>query len=108
MPQIIVKGLDEKQMMTLAKTTSNTLGSICACDANWFVFESTNAYFINSDGEKFNQAVVQVHWFKRSQEIQDKVAGLLDKAIKDMGFDFTQISFHLFYEEAYYEDGEHF
>ncbi len=108
MPQIMIKGLDESQVKTLAKNTSEKLAEIVDCPADWFLYDSIPSKFYSHEGEELNQAVVAVHWFYREQPIQDLVATCLHNELKNLGFEFTQVSFSLFSKESYYEDGEHF
>ena len=40
--------------------------------------------------------------------MQDAAAAFLDATLKEKGYRGSQISFYLFREEDYYEDGQHF
>ncbi len=108
MPQIMIKGLEDFQVKTLAKNTSEKLSAIVDCPADWFLYDSAPAKFYSHTGEELKQAVIAVHWFQRSQDVQDAVASCIDNELKSLGFESTQISFSLFLKESYYEDGEHF
>ncbi len=108
MPQIIIKGLNEKEVISLAKATSEKLANICECPSDWFVYDSVPSKFFSCEGEEIKHAVVAVHWFKREQAVQDKVAICLDTEIKNLGFETSQVSFSIFEKEGYYEDGEHY
>ncbi len=108
MPQIMLKGLSENQVSTLAKNTSENLSKIVGCPADWFIFDSISSTIFSHTGEKSEQAIIAVHWFKREQEIQDKVALCLDKELEKLGFQDRQISFSVFLKECYYENGTHY
>lgn len=108
MPQIIVKGINEEQCCALAKTAAPQLAEICGCPADWFVFDLVPSKFFNADGATCHYPVVQVWWFRRTEDVQDKVAQCLHSTLADMDFCDDQISFHLFEERNYYENGESF
>lgn len=108
MPQIIVKGITEDQACNLAKAASPILGEICNCPADWFVFDLIPSKFFDESGAISHWPVVQTWWFARPQEVQDKVAVFLNDCFKKMGYPGSQISFHIFDGQAYYEDGQHY
>lgn len=106
MPQIIVKGITEEQCAALSVKAAQDLSKICGCPSDWFVFDLVPSRFFDQDGRTHHCPVVQVWWFKRPIEIQNKVAKYFDKEFKEMGFYCNQVSFHLFEPENYYENGE--
>lgn len=108
MPQIIVKGVTEKEAKALAADTCKTLGEICGCPSDWFVFDHIQSKFFDETGEIKHWPVVQVWWFERPQDVQDSVAAELNGYFKKLGYPGSQISFHIFGYSSYYEDGEHF
>ena len=108
MPQITVKGIKEDDVKVLAKNTSKQLADICSCPSDWFVYDYIPSKFYNDMGEEIVNPVVQVWWFEREQDVQDKVVACLDNEIKNLGYEFSQISFSVFYKSSYYENSEHF
>ncbi len=108
MPQIMIKGLNEKEVSSFAKNTSDKLAEIVGCPADWFIYDSISSKIYSNTGEEMKYAIISVHWFKREQEVQDKVTLCLDTELSNLGFEGTQISFSVFLEESYYEDGKHF
>lgn len=108
MPQIIVKGLTPTQAESLAVKAAPALGNICSCPADWFVFDLSPSKFFDENGPTSHWPVVQVWWFKRPVNVQDKVASYLNEEFKLLGFNGSQISFHIFNEADYYEDGQHY
>ena len=108
MPQIIVKGITEEQCAALSVKAAPQLAEICDCPSDWFVFDLVPSKFFTENGAVPHYPVVQVWWFSRPAEIQNKVAQLLHSIFTEMGFADNQISFHLFKECDYYENGENF
>ena len=107
MPQLIVKGIREDEVKVLAKSAAPDLADICNCPIDWFTFDYIPSKFYDFTGKEIVNPVIQVWWFERPQELQDKVAKCLDKHIKSFGYTFSQISFSIFYDESIYKDGEH-
>ena len=108
MPQIIVKGINEEQCAQLSVIAAPELAKICDCPSDWFIFDLVPSKFFNESGKIPHYPVVQVWWFSRPAEVQDKVAQLLHETFCDMDFADNQISFHLFEGKDYYENGESF
>ena len=106
MPQIIIKGITEEQCAALSVKAAPDLAKICNCPSDWFVFDLLHSRFYDENGRIKPTPVVQVWWFRRPMEIQDKVARYLHKQFESMGFYADQISFHIFEEDSYYENGE--
>ena len=108
MPQIIVKGTKPEETKQLAINTATQLGEIVDCPADWSVFEHRESRFFDFSGEIPHWPVVQVWWFARPQQVQDKVAKLLNNYFVSLGYPGSQISFHIFEYESYYEEGNNF
>lgn len=108
MPQIIVKGITSQQAENMSKECCKKLGEICGCPSDWFVFDRIESEFFDESGKIRHWPVVQVWWFERPQKVQDSVAQLLNGYFRNMGYPGSQISFHIFQTDAYYEDGAHF
>ena len=108
MPQIIVKGVNEQEIRSLAMDTAAKLGEIVDCPADWFVFDWQQTKFFDFSGEIKHWPVVQVWWFSRPQEVQDAVAKTLNDYFVGLGYPGSQISFHIFEYESYYEEGNNF
>lgn len=52
--------------------------------------------------------MVDVFWFDRGQEIQDKAAKIITKHINSIGYKSVDVIFHPLDKMKYYENGEHF
>lgn len=108
MPQIIVKGVKEEEVKKLSMECSPKLGEMCDCPSDWFVFDYIESKFFDETGLIKHWPVVQVWWFERPQEVQDKFAKCLNDYFVELGYTGSQISFHIFDENSYYEEGQHF
>ena len=103
---IIVKGITQEHCAELSVTSSAELANIIKCPSDCFVFDLIQSQFYDETSRIKPSPVVQVWWFERPMEIQDKVAKYLHNQFEKMGFYADQISFHIFEEDRYYENGE--
>ena len=106
MPQIIVKGITDEQCAALSVKAAPKLAEICGCPSDWFIFDLVPSRFFDENGRTHHCPVVQVWWFERPMDIQDKVAKYLNNQFSEMGYYCNQISFHIFEQDRYYENGE--
>lgn len=106
MPQLIIKGITEEQCAELSVKAAPGLSKICDCPSDWFVFDLIHSRFFDENGRIKHCPVIQVWWFKRPELVQDRVAHYLHNTLENMGFPHTQISFHVFDKNDYYEGGE--
>jgi hypothetical protein len=61
------------------------------------------------DGEVVEgNPVIEISWFDRGQEIQDKTAKIITKYIQLIGYTNVDIIFITLDENKYYENGVHF
>ena len=108
MPQIIVKGVKEEEMKEISMNCAPVLAKLCDCPDDWFVFDYVQSKFYDVTGEIKHWPVVQVWWFERPQQVQDSFAECIENRMRKLGYPGSQISFHIFKESAYYEEGQHF
>lgn len=78
------------------------------CPRDYFSLEVIQSVYVR-DGEIVDGApVVEVYWFDRGQEVQDKVAKIITKYINYIGYPEVDVIFFVLEESRYYENGEHF
>jgi hypothetical protein len=108
MPQLKVRGVELIRLCEMSKPMIDELEEVLKCPRNYFTIESINSTFI-MDGEiAMNYPVVEIDWFDRGQEIQDKVAKIVTNYIHKAGYESVDIIFTVLQEKKYYENGEHF
>ena len=108
MPALKLKSIDAKKALTISKNLIDELQELIQCPRNYFSIESTQSLFI-VDGE-FTEGppVVEVSWFDRGQEIQDKSAKIITKYVNSIGYENVDVIFHVLEGNRYYENGVHF
>ncbi|SHJ77042.1 DUF1904 domain-containing protein [Paramaledivibacter caminithermalis] len=108
MPQIKIRGIGAEKIRSISKELVDELTQIVGCPRDYFTIEciETTSIF---DGEVVETyPFIEVVWFDREQDIQDKVAKTLTKYVNQLGVKDLDIAFTLFQKNRYYENGEHF
>ena len=86
----------------------NELQELLQCPRDYFSLSAEQAIYIK-DGEIVEgDPVVEVSWFDRGQEVQDKAAKIVTKYINSLGHINVEVIFMVFEENRYYENGEHY
>lgn len=108
MPRIKIKGIKVEDICTVSKELIDELETLLTCPRDYFSLEHVNSTFIK-DGEIVSgYPFVEVAWFDRGQEIQDKAAKIITKFFNSVGYENLDIIFIMLKKESYYENGEHF
>ncbi|WP_027308999.1 DUF1904 domain-containing protein [Caloramator sp. ALD01] len=109
MPHLRFKGVEKETVKTISKDLVDNLQEIIGCPRDYFVLEVVNSDFI-FDGEEVKMyPFIEVAWFDRGSEVQDKVAKKITEKVKDAtGAETVDVVFVKYKENRYYENGEHF
>jgi len=108
MPILTLRAIKEHEAVSISRGLIDELEELLECPRDYFTLELRNSTFIK-DGDICNgYPMVDVSWFARGQEIQDKVAKIITKYIKELGYETVEITFHVLEEKLYYENGVHF
>lgn len=108
MPQIRFRGLNSKDVKAISKELVNNLTNIIGCPRNYFILEVVNSTFIHDGSEVDGYPFVEVAWFDRGQEIRDKTAVEITRAVKAVIDGDVDVAFINYKEDSYYENGKHF
>lgn len=108
MPQLKVRGIDAEKLKKISKELIDELTEIVGCPRDYFTIEciSTTSIF---DGELVKTyPFIEVAWFDRGQEVQDRVADTITKYANKIGVQDLDMTFTVFEKNRYYENGKHF
>ncbi len=108
MPQLICRGLKEKEVAQLSVTLSEELAKLTDTAKDWFLFEhiERNCYV---SGEKVTgDPIIDIMWFDRGQQVKDSVGKAVDSAVRALGYAQIEVVFHPLEKESYFENGEHY
>lgn len=108
MPQLIFKGISVEQVKTISIPLVRELADLCNCETDNFTLEIAQSTFIFNQNEVQMFPFIEVKWFERGQEIQDRFANIITKYIHSLGVPEVEVAFSVFLESAYYFNGKHF
>ncbi|MFL0267114.1 DUF1904 family protein [Candidatus Clostridium radicumherbarum] len=108
MPALKFKAINTEKLRRISKELIDELEDLLQCPRSYFSLEIPQVLFI-MDGEYVaGSPVVEVAWFDRGQEVQDKAAQIITKYVNTMGYKDVDVIFTKLKENRYYENGEHF
>jgi len=108
MPQITIKGAEGKEICLVSTELIDELQELLQCPRSYFTIECINSTFIMDGSYVTAYPFIEVAWFDRGQEVQDKAAGIITKYIHKLGYENVDIVFKLLEKNRYYENGVHF
>ena len=108
MPQIKVRGINENDICKISEKMVDELVEAVKCPRDYFEIECIKSVAIRDGKIADVYPFVEVAWFDRGQETQDKVAKIITEELKNVGYAPSDIFFTILKESAYYEDGKHF
>jgi len=109
MPHIRIRATSEENVGKLSKELTPILAKETETPENYFTYEYVHTSFYSEGSKNPGDVFVEVLWFDRGQNIQDKVAGVITKAVHDLhGPGDIVVVFTPLAKECYYENGQHF
>lgn len=108
MPQLKFKGIKQEEVAQISTEIVNEMSLIMDTPKDWFQVEYDPVVMFFDGREVPGEPMVQVWWFDRGQEVQNKAAKRLNEIICNLGYEYAVVSFHKFEKKDYYEDGTHF
>lgn len=107
MPMLKIKGISQEEVMRESKQLIDSLVEIIECPRDYFTIELVENTFIMDGVIAVPPTIIEVAWFDRGQDVQDKVAKTITKHFKkDRGC--LDVVFKALEHSCYYENGEHF
>ncbi|NEZ47760.1 DUF1904 family protein [Clostridium niameyense] len=107
MPMIKVRGISKEEVIKESSKLIDLLVEIIECPRDYFSIELINNTFI-MDGEVTDApSIIEVEWFDRGQEVQDKVAKTITEYFKK-DRECLDVVFKSLECKNYYENGKHF
>lgn len=108
MPRLKITGLEVEKVKKVSKGMIDDLQQIIDCPRDYFILECINSSFV-MDGEVVQTyPFIEVAWFDRGQDVQDKAAKAITKHLHEAGCPNVDVIFTVLEEKKYYENGDHF
>lgn len=108
MPQIIIKGMELDKVKAISTPLVDELQEIIGCPRDYFTIEAIVSAFIMDGKQTEISPLVQVNWFDRGQEVQDKAAAAICQHIISSGYSHVEIFFTVLEKNKYYENETHY
>ena len=108
MPQIKARNIKKEDLCKISKPLVDELQNMLGCPRDYFTIELIHSTFIQDGDVTDGYPYVEIAWFDRGQETQNKVAKLITSHLQKVGYENVDVFFTLFQKNSYYENGEHF
>lgn len=108
MPALKLQSIDAKKALKISKELIDELQELIQCPREYFSIEVAQSKFIMDGKFVGGPQSVDVLWFDRGQDVQDKAAKIITKHINSIGYKNVDVVFHPLDKMKYYENGEHF
>ena len=108
MPQLKIRGVEVEKICSFSKNLIDELEAIINCPRSYFTIEHISSTFIADGSVSKAYPFVEVLWFARGQDVQDKTAVAVAKAFQNAGYENVDVIFTALQEKDYYENGIHF
>lgn len=104
MPQLIFHGIEPDTVRTCSTELVQQLATVMQTEVDNFLLEVVHSVQIIEPSYPY----IDVRWFDRGQDIQDRSAVIITNAFKDLGISPLDIIFIPLEKNSYYENAEHF
>lgn len=108
MPLLRFRAVDSKDICSISTKLIDELHALLGSPRDHFTLESVHTTFIKDGNVVEGSAVVEVGWFPREQDVQDKAAEIITNYIQSVGYDNVDVIFTQLDRHKYYENGKHF
>ncbi|KHD87206.1 MAG: pseudouridine synthase [Bdellovibrio sp. ArHS] len=109
MPHIRTRAIKTEVVSQMSKELPKLLAAEMNTAEDNFTFEAVSTQFFNQGVTEESYPFVEVLWFARSQEVQDRCAQILTEKIKELTpAPDVVVVFQVLEKNAYYENGKHF
>lgn len=106
MLQIIFRGIDLEEVCPLSRRLINELAAVASCAREEISLESIQTQTV-WDGEFIDPPFrVQINWFERGKETQQRLVQVLDDFLCHAGYEGTHIYFVAIEPDQYYVNGD--
>jgi len=107
MPNMIIKGMSLTDVKKISKAMIDELEIVVNCPREYFTLEVVENNFIIDGNLVIKDPFIQVNWFDRGQEVQDKTAATITKHVENAGYKEVEVFFMILERNNYYENGKH-
>lgn len=106
MPHITIKGMSIADVQKISKQMIDELEIVIDCPREYFTLEVVESTFIVDGAQAHKDPFIQINWFDRGPEVQDKTAEAITQHISNVGYKNVDIFFIVLERNKYYENGK--
>ena len=108
MPMLKFKAIEIESVCKISKKLVDELQELIQCPRDYFSLTVDRAIYVKDGGIVKGDPVVEVSWFDRGQDIQDKAAKIITKYVNSVKYPNVDVIFFALDKSKYYENGQHF
>lgn len=108
MPQLKIRGVEKEKIVRVSTILVNELSELVNCSREDFTIELIESTYIFDGKEVSPYPFIEIAWFDRGQEIQDKVAKIITNKFREQGIQDMDLIFSVLEKNKYYYNGKHF
>ncbi|MEQ8154546.1 MAG: DUF1904 domain-containing protein [Clostridiaceae bacterium] len=108
MPALKFKAIEPAKVIEISKELIDELEELIKCPRSSFSIEVDESTYIIDGVFCEGCPKVEVAWFDRGQEVQDKAALIITNKVRAAGCTDVDVIFTVLEKNRYYENGKHF
>ncbi|WP_038174959.1 MULTISPECIES: DUF1904 domain-containing protein [Vibrio] len=110
MPHLRFRAVEPQSVQILSKPLIDQLQPHMACPREDFTFEYVYTTFYHEGEVSAAYPFVEVLWFDRGQDIQDKVAQIITQQVRELSGEDVDVAviFTALNASSYYDNGKHY
>ncbi len=106
MPKITFRGVETEDVKLISQELIEELSAITGTPASAFTLEVIESVAISNGRQVTGYPFVEVCWFDRPQDLQNRAAAVISTYLKRVGCDDSRILFTILIKNRYYKNGE--
>ncbi|WII71020.1 DUF1904 domain-containing protein [Bdellovibrio sp. 22V] len=109
MPHLRFRATSAAEVRELSSSLPKELAAAMQTSEDNFTFELVNTQYFASGQETPSYPFVEVLWFERPQEVQDRCAVIITEKVNALGaYEDVVVVFQVLPKASYYENARHF
>jgi hypothetical protein len=102
MPQLTVRGIHIQTMAAISHLLVKELAMVCGCGTDNFTIDCLHLTSVFDGQIADTYPFVEVAWFERGFDVQDRFAEVLTRHIRLAGIAEVEVAFKVYREDSYY------
>ena len=108
MPTLRFHAVDKERLRPVAGAMIGELAELLSIPTDYFNVEVIASTFFDTEGECAGFPIIEVHAFKRDEELEDAFAKCATRYMQQIGYSESELYFVHLAHRHYYNNGEHY